>query len=450
MLNRSIQTKPVGNNNPTDGFDPMYEWACDLFPKYRSITGDGLRKTLSYFKKILPEMKICAIESGAKVFDWVVPNEWNIIDAYIEDINGNKIMEFKKHNLHVVGYSEPIDKWVSLEELDKHLFSVPSEPYAIPYVTSYYEKTWGFCLPHNQRKLLKEGKYHVVINSSFKKGVLNYGELIIKGRSKKEILLSTYVCHPSMANNELSGPVLTASISRYLSRVNNRYTYRILFLPETIGSISYLSNNLNNMKKNIIAGYVLSCVGDDRGFSVIKSRNNNSISDRVLIQTLKQYCKTPKVYSFLDRGSDERQYCSPGVDLPICGFSRSKYATFPEYHTSFDDLSLITQKALEDSYSVIIDAISIIENNYIYKSSVLCEPQLGKRGLYHKISVSNTGINYEKTNVNLIMDFIAYTDGSNDLISIAEKLDCNPVDLLKISKLLCKERLIINTEIDTK
>ena len=444
MIKKDPIIGPVSGNNPSDGFDPMYQWACDLFPIYRSLSGDGVRETLDYIKALLPGLFIKEFKSGTKVFDWTVPNEWEIIDAYIEDENGNKIVELSKHNLHVVGYSEPINRWMMLDEINEHLFSLPNNPYAIPYVTSYYEKNWGFCLTHKQRESLLPGKYHVVIDSSFKKGVLNYGELIIKGSSNKEILLSTYICHPSMANNELSGPVLTMAIARHLSSLDldNRYTYRILFLPETIGAISYLSQNLHKMKNNTIAGFVISCVGDQRDFSIIQSRSGKCLSDRVLIHTLKQYCEKPTTYSFLDRGSDERQYCSPGVDLPVSGFSRSKYATFPEYHTSFDDLSLITQRGLEESYSVMIDVLRILENNHKYKTSILCEPQLGRRGLYHKIGVENTGISHKKSSVNLMMDFIAFADGYSDIISIAEKIGCRATDLIDIAKLLWDHNII--------
>jgi len=444
MIKKGPIIKPVAGNKPQDGHDPMYRWACDLFPIYRSLSGVGVRETLNYIKTLLPGLSIKEFKSGTQVFDWTVPDEWEIIDAYIEDESGNKIVELSDHNLHVVGYSEPINKWMTLDDLNEHLFSLPNNPYAIPYVTSYYEKNWGFCLTHKQRELLLPGRYHVVIDSSFKQGVLNYGELIIKGSSNKEILLSTYVCHPSMANNELSGPVLTTAIARYLSSLDfdSRYTYRILFLPETIGSISYLSEHLHEMKKHTIAGFVISCVGDQRDFSIIQSRSGECLSDRVLIHTLRQYCKKPTIYSFLDRGSDERQYCSPGVDLPVVGFSRSKYATFPEYHTSFDDLSLITQKGLEQSYSVMIDVLLVLEKNYNYKTSVLCEPQLGKRGLYHKIGINNTGVSHQKSDVNLIMDFMTFADGGNDMISIAEKIGCKAVDLIKIARLLCDHNLI--------
>jgi len=430
----------------------MYQWVCDLFPIYRSITGEGVRDTLSFFQKLLPEMEIHSVKSGTRAFDWVVPKEWNIRDAYIEDISGNKIVNLKENNLHIVGYSEPVDKWMSLEDLDKHLFSIPNEPYAIPYVTSYYKRTWGFCLTHNQRKSLLPGSYHVVIDSSLKKGVLNYGEVKIKGKTNKEIFLSTYICHPSMANNELSGPVVTASIARsiILNKDNNKYSYRIVFLPETIGSIYYLSKHSIKMKKNIVSGFVVSCVGDERSYSIIHSRYGKTLSDRVLSHVLKGYDASYKRYSFLERGSDERQYCSPNIDLPVVGFSRSKYTTYPEYHTSFDDLSVVTQKGLEQSYSVLLNCIRIIEKNNYYMSNVNCEPQLGKKGLYHDVSAENTGISTNKLDADKILDFLSYSDGKNNLLEIAEIIDCNINEAVLIADKLLTHGLIIDCKTKDK
>jgi len=446
MIKKDPIIEPVSGNNPSDGFDPMYQWACDLFPICRSLTGKGVRETLAYLQKLLPEMIVHSVKSGAQAYDWTIPNEWNIQDAYIEDENGTKIVKFKNHNLHVVGYSEPIDKWMSLEELDKHLYSLPEEPYAIPYITAYYKQTWGFCLTHNQRESLIPGNYHVVIDSSLKKGILNYGELIIKGETDEEFFLSTYVCHPSMANNELSGPVVTASIARsiMLNKDNNKYSYRIVFLPETIGSIYYLSKHLIEMKKNIVSGFVVSCVGDERAYSIIHSRYGKTLSDRVLSYVLKGYDISYKKYSFLERGSDERQYCSPNIDLPVVGFSRSKYATYPEYHTSFDDLSVITQKGLEQSYSVLLDCIKIIEKNHYYMSNVSCEPQLGKRGLYHVISTESTGVSTSKLTADKILDFISYSDGKNDLLEIAKIIDCNINEAILIADKLLTHQLIVD------
>lgn len=416
----------------------MYRWASDLFPICRSITGDGVRKTLSYLKNHLKDLIVFEVASGTKVFDWTIPDEWNINDAYVADEEGNKIIDFQKHNLHVLGYSEPIDKVVDLEELDKHLYSLQDQPEAIPYVTSYYKRRWGFCLSHNQRVKLKFGKYHVKIDSSLKPGHLTYAELIIPGRTKKEIFLSTYICHPSMANNELSGPVVTTALAQWLSGLKDRkYTYRIVFIPETIGSITYLSRHLEEMKRNIIAGFVVNCLGDERTYSFLPSRFGNSLADRsarhVLDSCVKDYIK----WTFLDRRSDERQYCSPGVDLPVASIMRSKYASYPEYHTSLDDLSLISAKGLQESYEIFCKCLNILEHNQIYKNKVLCEPQLSKRGLYPSLSTKESHNQVQK-----MIGFLAYADGKQDLLSIAEATGIYAGDLIPIAKKMLDSDLI--------
>ena len=392
----------------------MYSWAEDLFPICRSITGPGVRKTLLYFKEFLPDLEIHSVPTGTKAFDWVVPNEWFIQDAYIEDSHGNKIVDFENNNLHIVGYSQPIDEWMDLSTLNNHLHSLPDQPDAIPYVTSYYDTNWGFCLTHRQRELLKKERYHVVIESELKHGVLNYGELIIKGDTDEEVLLSTYICHPSMANNELSGPVVTAGIAQWLNQLRNqRYTYRIVFIPETIGSIVYLSKNLKHMKKHTIAGLVLTCIGDDRDYSLMPSRSGDALIDRVASYALNHYVKTYTRYSYLDRGSDERQYCSPGVDLPVCSIMRTKYNVYPEYHTSLDDLTLISSDGLKGGFDIIKKTIEILEFNQVYKNKTPCEPQLGKYDLYPTISIKGSK---QRELSNLMLNILAYADGDNDIL----------------------------------
>jgi len=416
----------------------MYSWATHLWPINRSLTGDGVRETLSYLKTLLPELKIKDIESGTKVFDWTVPDEWNVKEAYIDDDKGNRIVDFKLNNLHLVGYSEPVDKWVDLEELNDHLYSLPDMPKAIPYVTSYYSKQWGFCLTQQQRDELNSKLYHVVIKSDISRGRLNYAELLIPGECDKEIFLSTYICHPSMANNELSGPVVTTALAKWIkSKKNTKYSYRIIFIPETIGSIVYLSKNLNTLKNNVIAGYNVTCVGDDRCFSFLPSRKGNSLSDRAALHALKYIDKYFIKYTWLDRGSDERQYCAPGVDLPVSSIMRSKYGEYPEYHTSLDDLSLVTPTGLEGGFNAIKNAIEIIEKNTIPVVNVCCEPQLGRRDLYP--SVSKQGID-ETTRS--IRDFISYCDGSNTLLDIAEKIDKPFTHVKNIMDILIQHDLI--------
>lgn len=406
----------------------MYKWMEDLFPICRSITGDGVRQTLRYLQRINSEIKVFEVPSGTKVFDWVVPDEWNIRDAYVENEKGNKIIDFKKNNLHIVGYSEPINNIVSLDELQQHLYSLPEQPEAIPYVTSYYQKHWGFCLTEKQRGNLQPGNYHVVIDSDLKSGSLTYGEVILPGKERKEVFLSTYVCHPSMANNELSGPVVTNALISYLkSLVNRRYTYRIIFIPETIGSIVYLSKNLKQMKENIVAGFVVTSVGDNLAYSYLSSRLGNTLADNVARHVLKYHATNYVKYSFLDRGSDERQYCSVNIDLPICSIMRTKYGDYPEYHTSLDDLDFISPEGLNGAYQALVKCITLLEENYCWKTTIFCEPQLGKRGLYP--TLSKKGLD-EK--VKIMMNILAYADGEHDLLRLAEKIDedafcCLPV-----------------------
>jgi aminopeptidase-like protein len=376
-----------------------------------------VRDTLSYIGTLLPGLKVHSIKSGTKVFDWSVPDEWTIRDAFIANEEGERLVDFRQSNLHVLGYSEPVDAWLDLEDLDKHLYSIPSQPDAIPYTTSYYSRRWGFCVSHAQREALKPGRYRAVVDADLAAGVLNYGELILPGRTDKEVFLSTYVCHPSLANNELSGPVVTAALARYLTRKRERrYTYRIVFIPETIGSIVYLSRNLDVMKANVIAGFNISCVGDDRAYSYLPSRAGNTLADVAAKHVLRHIAPAFKQYQWLDRGSDERQYCSPGVDLPVASIMRTKYGEYPEYHTSLDDLDrVVTPSGLQGGYEALRQAIEVIEGNVVPRVTVLCEPQLGKRGLYPNISTKESG-----ATVRAMMNTISCCDGTRSLLEIAE------------------------------
>jgi aminopeptidase-like protein len=416
----------------------MHEWAYDLFPICRSLTGEGVRSTLNYIKNLLPDLQIFSVHSGTQAFDWKVPDEWTIRDAYVLDESGARIIDFMVHNLHVVGYSEPVDQWLDLEELNKHLYSLPDQPDAIPYITSYYARRWGFCLTHVLREQLKPGRYRAVIDSELKPGVMNYAEFILPGESEHEVMLSTYVCHPSMANNELSGPVVTLALGRWLQSLKNRrYTYRIVFIPETIGSIVYLSSNIDHLKKRVKAGFNITCIGDDRCYSYLPSRAGNTLSDRVALHVLKHIDPEFKHYSWLDRGSDERQYCSPGIDLPIATIMRTKYGEFPEYHTSLDDLNLVTPNGLAGGFSALQRAILAVENNSFPSSTVLCEPQLGKRGLYPTLGTKET-----RAQVRAMMDLISYCDGKHDLLDIAELINEPMEKLLDLLKPLIANGLI--------
>lgn len=414
----------------------MYELLEYLFPLNRSISGNGVRETLRIIQNHIP-VKVHEVPSGTEVFDWVVPNEWNVTDAYVIDETGNKIIDFHENNLHLVGYSVPVNKNVTLSELQKHLYSLPDQPEAVPYVTSYYKERWGFCISQKQRDNLKEGKYKVVVDSELKEGALTYGELIIPGRSEKEVFLSTYVCHPSMANNELSGPVLTTFLAKWIMSKPRRYTYRIIFIPETIGSIMYLSKNLDHLKRNVISGFNITCVGDDGHYSYLPTRNGNTYADKVALNTLSFDHPDFVGYSYLDRGSDERQYNSPGVDLPVCTIMRSKYGTYPEYHTSLDNLDFVSAEGLSGSLDVFKKCLKTMEENKKYRIKCLGEPQLGKRGLYPTIGTKSSSLEVKD-----IMNFITYADGDHDLIDISNQIGVPVWELYPIIEKLLKADLI--------
>lgn len=415
----------------------MYNLCKELFPICRSITGDGFRQSLDILSQQIKNLNVTEVPTGSKCFDWQVPKEWNINDAYIIAPNGKKICDFKQSNLHIMGYSVPINKTVSFEELQKHLYSLPEQPTAIPYITSYYKERWGFCLSQNQREMLEEGEYKVYIDSELKSGSLTYGELIIPGESDKEIFLSCYLCHPSMANNELSGPVVTTFLAKWLAQLENRkYTYRIIIIPETIGSITYLSRHYKEMKQKVIAGFNITCIGDDRAYSYLPSRQGDTLSDEATLHVLKHLHPDYISYEFLDKGSDERQYCSPGIDLPVCTIMRTKFGCYPEYHTSLDDLSLISPAGLQGGYNLVKKTIECIEFNPVLKTTVLCEPQLGKKGLYPTLSTKKTALQ-----VRNMMNFIAYCDGKLSALEIAEKIN---VPLWEIKETAEK---LINTNI---
>ena len=415
-----------------------------LFPITRSLTGDGVKKTLNIIKKEFPKLKIKKFKSGTKVFDWNIPEEWNIKDAYVIDKYNNRIIDFKKNNLHLVGYSIPIKKNITKKELFKNLYFLKNQPKAIPYITSYYKRRWGFCISYNEYKILDKryslnDKFKVVINSNLnKKGDLNYGELILNGKSKQEILISTYICHPSMANNELSGPIVSMGLINYFQKKKLNKTLRFVFIPETIGSISYLSKNLKYLKENVIGGYNLSCIGDERQHSCMLSKYQNSPSDEALIKAYKLLkIKNYKVYSFLKRGSDERQYNSPGVDLKISSIFRTKYSEYPEYHTSLDNFNLVTLKGCFGGFNVVRKSIEILLKRIYPKYKIICEPQLGKRGLYPTFSTGNLN----KLNRSY-MDFLQYADGTNSLEKISNLINLDLNSVKKIYFLLKNFQLV--------
>ncbi|MBT0824318.1 DUF4910 domain-containing protein [Campylobacter lari] len=407
----------------------MYALAKKLFPICRSITGKGFRQSL----KILDEamgggiLKIHSIASGSKVFDWEVPAEWEINNAYIITPDGEKICDFKQNNLHVLNYSTGIDTELDLASLQEHLYSIEEIPDAIPYVTSYYKRRWGFCIKHEDRVKLKEGKYKVFIDAKHhENGVLNYADLLIPStqETKDEILISTYLCHPSMANNELSGPVVAAFLAKWLLKLKERkYNYRFVFAPETIGSIVYLSKHLKHLQKYTKAGFALSCIGDDNAYSLIHTPSENTLADKVALHTLKDK-NNFKEFSFLNRGGNERQFCAPLVNLPIVGVCRTRFGDYKEYHTSKDDLNFISEEGLQGSLKAMQEIIMNLEVNEIYQNTVFCEPNLGKRDLYHTINTSSTN-----SCIPISCNFLAYCDGKNDVLDIASKLNIQAYEL---------------------
>ena len=421
-----------------------YLLAERLLPIYRSISGDGVRTTLRIIRDHIgnDNFNIIEIPSHTKCFDWTVPQEWKINDAFIEDENRRKIISFSDNFLHVVGYSYPVDKWVDHKELNKWIITQADQPNVIPYVTAYYKKTSAFCMSYNMYRNLSSGKYHLYIDSELYDGSMSIGELIIPGDTKDEVFISTYSCHPAMANDNCSSLGMTAELARYICEIKSRrYTYRFVFAPETIGAIAYLSlgNHLEYMKKHVTAGFVFSCVGDDGDYSIIHSRYNNTLSENVLQNVLMHNVEKNRIkeYSFLERGSDERQYNSPGVDLGVVGFCRTKYWEFPEYHTSADNLEVISEEGLQGSFDVMKKVVDALEGNRIYKATYMCEPQLSKRNLYP--SISQKGI-YD--DVKLTTDLLAYADGKQDLIQISNMID-QPIDkVIAVARKLAKEHLL--------
>ncbi|HKN86892.1 MAG TPA: DUF4910 domain-containing protein [Nitrospiraceae bacterium] len=396
--------------------EEMYALIKDLYPIGRSITGDGVRRTLEILGRQIP-ITVHEVPSGTPVFDWVIPQEWNIRDAYIQDRHGHRLVDYRQSNLHVVGYSQPVKKRMRLAELRPHLFSLPDRPDWIPYRTSYYKNDWGFCLSEVQlRRFQDDQDYEVCIDASFTDGHLTYGELALEGEQPEEILLSCHICHPSLCNDNLSGIALAVACAKFLQTIDRRYSYRLLFIPGTIGSITWLSRN-EPLTDRIRHGMVLACLGDSGRFTYKKSRRGDAEIDRVVAAVLRDMRAPHDLIDFSPYGYDERQFCSPGFNLPVGCLMRTPHGKFPEYHTSADNLDFVTPAALADSFGVITGVLNILEHNTTYLNlQPKCEPQLGKRGLYRSV-----GGDQSRSMEMALLWVLNLSDGTHSLFDIAER-----------------------------
>ena len=399
---------------------PLMAMIETLWPVNRSLAGPGIRETLRFIAARLDGLTITGVPTGSKVLDWIVPDEWHPRSAFIETPDGERICDLATNNLHLVGYSVAVDERMTLDELQPHLYSLPDQPDAIPYVTSYYERKWGFCITDRQRRNLKEGTYRVHIDASHLAGFLEYGELVIPGRSDEEILFSTYCCHPSMANNELSGPVLAVALAQWLKgQTDRRLTYRFVFGPEMVGAAAILEAKREQLKARVLAAFNLTCVGDERSWSFLPSRWGDTYADRVARHVLRHAVGGYREYSWRDRGSDESMYCAPGVDIPMVSIMRSKYGQFPEYHTSLDlPGTVVTARGLAESRWLHQGVIGVGEHDCRPRALVLGEPQLGRRGLY-----PNTSMKGSTASVRDMLDLISHSDGVTRLVDIADRCD---------------------------
>lgn len=399
----------------TDHGQDMYNLCARLYPIHRSLTGNGFRQSLGILREHVPDIRVREVPTGTRCFDWEIPQEWNISGGYLRGPDGDVVCSFADHNLHIMAYSEPVNMSISFDELQPHLFSLPDKPEAIPYVTSYYGRNWGFCIPHEQRMKLKRGHYFASIDSHFKNGSMTYGILFIPGERKEEILLSTYLCHPQMANNELSGPAVAVELAKWMLGRNNKYGIRLLIIPETIGSIYYLSQHLAFLKKRVIAGFMLNCMGDDKAWSFLPSRHGFTLADRAALHVLHKMGYNYTYYPFIHRGSDERQYCAPGVDLPVASVMRSKYHEYYEYHTHLDDMSFISAKGLGESLEVMKRIIETVEMVEPVQARQYCEPKLDKYNLMSRVGG-------QRMETGTILDVLAYADG-RDALDLADTID---------------------------
>tara|TARA_B100000242_G_scaffold119181_1_gene83434 strand:- start:1937 stop:3211 length:1275 start_codon:yes stop_codon:yes gene_type:complete len=412
----------------------IMKWANDLFPICRSLTGEGNRKTLRYIKKINRNFKIKNFKSGEKFYDWKIPLEWKIKNAYIKDKLGLKIIDFKKNNLYVLNYSTPIKKRLNFLRLKKNIFTLKKSPSLIPYATSYYKRRWGFCMEYKKFKNFRNNqKFDVLIDSKHFKGKMDYAELVIKGKSKKTILICSYICHPSLANNELSGPLVLTALSKILKP--SKYTIKLLLIPETIGAIAYIKKNLNFLRQNLVAGINISCVGDKGKFSLISSLSESTYADKISLRILKK--KNFKKYSFLDRGSNERQFGCQNLNLPFVTICRSRFGDYKQYHTSADNLKILSEKNLRESTILIRDIIYEIQKNRIFLKNTTCEPFLTKYNLVNLIGGPKKDRYFQE-----IQNIVAYAGKDFDIKELSIKLKINFKKVLEIIMKLKKIRIL--------
>jgi len=398
--------------------DEIADYFDRLWPLNRSLTGDGVRESLRILAELVP-IEHTEVPSGASVFDWIVPPEWNVREAYVVTPRGDRILDFRENNLHLLGYSTSFEGKVTRGELEDHLYSLPAQPTAIPYVTSYYEPRWGFCLSQEQRDGLEDGDYRVVVDAEHRQGSLTIGEIYLPGETEREVLFSTYLCHPSLANNELSGPLVTAFLAREVSRMpQRRLSYRFVFVPETIGSLCLLHLRGEHLLKHLAAGYVVTCVGTDTPFTLKRSRRHASLADRAAVSVLRSARQGFIDLDFFpDGGSDERQYCSPGFNLPVASVMRAMYGTYPEYHTSLDNRDLISFSALSETVDLYSDIVAVLEANGSFQNlSPFGEPQLGRRGLYPTLGTAEATQETSAT-----MWLLNMSDGEHDLLQVSEQ-----------------------------
>jgi aminopeptidase-like protein len=392
----------------------VIDFISEAYPICRSITGDGVRRTLAMIRERIP-LEIREVPTGTQVFDWTVPKEWNIRDAWIKDPSGRKVVDFQDCNLHVLNYSVPIHERLPLAELKRHLFTLPDKPDLIPYRTSYYKEAWGFCLRHRTLQELPDGEYEVLIDSTLADGSLTYGECLLPGDSEREVFLSTHVCHPSLCNDNLSGIAVMTELARALqARPRRRYSYRFLFIPGTIGSITWLALN----EVQVDHGLVAANLGDPGTFHYKKSRRGNAEIDRAVLSVLRSSGEPFGMEEFVPFGYDERQYCSPGFNLAVGSLTRTPYGRYPEYHTSADNLDFIRPEALEGSLRTYLAVMDVLEGNRRYRNlNPKCEPQLGRRGLYRTIGGDESGRARELA----LLWVLNLSDGEHELLDIAER-----------------------------